>query len=100
MQNNAILIARVIFYTCQYSRAAAGDRKAWRNLTGTCQILLLAAETANRASALSFPLADLNAHVRNHFSVVCHLPVYSQGVAASSNNLASLVRLRRSVKQP
>jgi hypothetical protein len=66
--------------------------------------LFSAAETANRASALSFPLVDLIAHVGYLFFVVCHLrPVYSQGVGASStklSDLAAIVRLRRSVKQP
>jgi hypothetical protein len=64
---------------------------------------LPAAETANRAIALSFSLVDLTAHVDCIFFVVCHLlPVYSQGLGASStkpNDLAALVRADMSVKQ-
>jgi len=66
--------------------------------------LFFAAETANRANALSCPCVDLIAHVGCRRSVVCHLlHVYSQSVGASStkpNDLAALVRPRRSVKQP
>jgi hypothetical protein len=80
-------------------RKAAKPSENERELVKT---LLHAADTAIRASAMSFPPVDIIAHVDCLLFVVCHLlPVYSQGVGASStkpNDLGALVRPRRSVK--